>query len=440
MEGCGNSSAETISKKRSSRDISISPMGRSENDAETETGGVDSQRRRFLIKGAATAAATFVGGVFRPFPLPAAVRRLPELKIGYIPITDATPLLIAYHLGYFKEEGLQVPRPVMVRSWTVLTESFVGGKFNFTHMLFPIPVWMRFGRNIPVKVLAWDHTNGSAVTVHGSSGIRSFADLGGKQIAVPSWYSMHNFIIQMGITAKGLMPVIRPQSAPLAPNEVNLFVLPPSEMPLALFGKKMDGFIVAEPFNALAELKLNARIMRFTGDIWKNHPCCVLVSHESLLTAQPLFIQKAVNAVVRAQLWCTTHPKEAARILSREGGGYLPVKEAVLQRVFTGYDLDAYLSGPNPRAIMHPEWNVGRIGFQPYPYPSATRFIIEQMAKTKVEAEADFLKRLDPNSATKALVDDTYVRNAMDEMRAYGTFHDNDGMDTLMREEVIDIG
>ncbi|KJR40118.1 ABC transporter substrate-binding protein, partial [Candidatus Magnetoovum chiemensis] len=131
----------------------------------------------------------------------------------------------------------------------------------------------------------------------------------------------------------------------------------------------MDGFIVAEPFNALAEMKIKGRIMRFTGDIWKNHPCCVVVSHENLIKNQPVMIQKAINAVVRAQLWCTKNPEKAANILSRDKGrGYLPVNEDVLLRVFTGYNLKEYLTGSLPRAIMHPEWNIGRIGFQPYPY------------------------------------------------------------------------
>ncbi|MBF0572889.1 MAG: ABC transporter substrate-binding protein [Desulfamplus sp.] len=362
-----------------------------------------------------------------------------ELKIGYIPITDATPLLIAYDLGFFKDEGLNVPKPVMVRSWTVLTESFIGQQFNFTHMLFPIPIWMRFKQKIPVKVLAWDHTNGSAVTVHQDSGIKGFSDLGGKQIAVPSWYSTHNYMIQMGITAKGLKPVIKPQGAAIASDEVNLFVLPPPEMPTALLGKKMDGFIVAEPFNALAEIKIKAKIMRFTGDIWKNHPCCVVVSHETLIKEQPVMIQKAVNAVVRAQLWCTKNLEKTAAILSRDKGkGYLPVNEDVLLRVFTGYNLKEYLTKSLPRAIMHPEWNIGRIGFQPYPYPSATQFIISQMSKTKVEGDSNFLHALDPISATNELVDDTFVKKAMKEMSIYGAF-DSDS-NSLSREEVIEIG
>ncbi len=94
-------------------------------------------RRAFIKKGAAAAAFS---ASLMPLSLPA-VSREPELKIGYLPITDAAPLLIAHSLGFFRDEGLNVPRPVMVRSWTVLTESFVGGKFNFTICSFPY----RFG-------------------------------------------------------------------------------------------------------------------------------------------------------------------------------------------------------------------------------------------------------------------------------------------------------
>jgi NitT/TauT family transport system substrate-binding protein len=391
------------------------------------------QRRRFLGQAAATLGAS----LFAPV-LPAFAAK-EELRLGYLPITDAAPLLIAHSLGYFLEEGLVVPRPVMVRSWKVLAESFMAGKFDLTHMLFPIPVWMRFKQKMPVKVLGWDHTNGSAITVHGDSDIRGFADLGGKQIAVPSWYSTHNLVLQIGLRARGLTPVIKPQNSPLKPNEVNLFILPPPEMPPALLGRKIDGFIVAEPFNALAEMKLRARIMRFTGDVWKNHPCCVLVAREELTRRRPTFVQKAVNAVVRAQLWCEQNREQAAHILSRDGEGYLPVKAKVLKRVFTGYDLKEYTTGPLPRAIMHPEWDIQRIGFQPYPFPSATRFVLEQMGKTLVEGDNSFLKNIDSARAAGELVDDSFVLKAMDSNREYGRFFPSDVAQPLSREEIIEI-
>lgn len=407
-------------------------------------------RRTFLKRGGAITIGAGLCSSFMPnnflSPFSAYADSNPqELKIGYIPITDAAPLLIAYSLGFFKDEGLSVPKPVMVRSWTVLTESFIGGQFNFTHLMFPIPIWMRFKQNIPVKVLAWDHTNGSALTVDGRSNIRGFGDLGGKQIAVPSWYSTHNYMVQMGIAAKGLRPVIKPQGVKIESDEVNLFVLPPPEMPPALLGRKMDGFIVAEPFNALAEMKIKAKIMRFTGDIWKDHPCCVVVSTENLIKEQPAMIQKAVNAVVRAQLWCTKNPDKAAHILSRDKGeGYLPVNRDVLLRVFTSYDLKEYLTGESPRPIMHPEWNIGRIGFQPYPYPSATKFIVRQMAKTKVEGDSNFLQELNPDAAAAELVDDSFVKKAMKDMGIYGSFGNINSnsfeSSSFVREEVIEIG
>ncbi|MFH1154922.1 MAG: ABC transporter substrate-binding protein [Pseudomonadota bacterium] len=396
--------------------------------------GPDSYSRRKFLQ----ATASVIGSAILPGAAGAG-QKDNSLTLGYLPITDAAPLLVAHGKGFFADEGLDVPDPVMVRSWNVLTESFLAGKFDLTHMLFPIPVWMRFRQNYPAKVLAWDHTNGSAVTVHGDSSIRGFADLGGKQIAVPSWYSMHNLILQLGIRKKGLTPVIRPQTSVLRDDEVNLFILPPPEMPPALLGKKIDGFIVAEPFNALAEVRLKARIMRFTGDIWKNHPCCVVVTHERLINNRPAVIQKAMNALVRAQIWCTSNPDGAARLLSREGLGYLPVPWEVLHRVFMGYDLPEYLSGPLPRPVMHPGWKISRIGFQPYPFPSATEFIISQMAKTLVDGDSAFLQTLDPNIAAKELVDDRFVREALKTVAGSDVFFPPDMANHFIREEIIEI-
>ncbi|NOX35211.1 MAG: ABC transporter substrate-binding protein [Deltaproteobacteria bacterium] len=381
-------------------------------------------RRQFLKTVAAACSGLFLPGSVKAFAKPETIR------LGYLPITDATPLLVAHGLGYFSEEGLAVDRPVMVRSWNILIESFLAGKFNFTHMLFPIPVWMRFKQKVPIKVLAWDHTNGSAVTVKGDSDIYSFKDLGGKQIAVPSWYSMHNLIIQMGIRSQGLKPVIKPQSVKLKKHEVNLLILPPPDMPTALLGNKIDGYIVADPFNALAQIKFNARIMRFTGDIWKDHPCCVIVANENFINKNNILIQKAMNAIVRAQDWCIKNPKETAHLLSRDGEGYLPVSKTVLLKVF---------ENPGKNEVKHPDWNVERIGFQPFPFPSATKFIIDRMKKTLVEGNTLFLKKLDTQRAVENLVDDTFVMNTLDEMGGIKRFCNCDITKPYTRQETIEI-
>lgn len=394
--------------------------------------------RRDFIRQAGLAAA---GGTLAMSGLPGLLHAAgePELKVGYLPITDSAPLLIAHALGYFQEEGLRLKKPVRVRSWSTLMESFLSGKFNLTHMLLPMPVWMRFKNRVPVKVLAWNHTNGSAITVRGDSDIRSFADLGGSQIAVPYWYSIHNVILQMGLREFGLKPVIQPQSEPLAPDEVNLFVLSPPEMPAALAGRKIDGYIVAEPINAISEVKTGARIMRFTGDIWKNHPCCVVVMNEGIINRHPVFVQKSMNAIVRAQLWITENRHEAARILSRQGGNYLPVDESILLKAFTGYDPSVYGGLGGTGAIHHSEWQMERIGFQPWPYPSATRMLVRELDRTLVEGDAGFLKTLNPDVAAADLVDDRFVTRAIEAVGGLGKFSYGHVENPFHREEIISI-
>jgi NitT/TauT family transport system substrate-binding protein len=393
-------------------------------------------RRDFLKKSSGTLAAL---GISTLFINKSCAFTGDELKIGYIPITDAAPLLAAYHNGYFKEEGLKTAAPYLIRSWASLVEAFLADKVNVVHFLLPIPIWMRYGNFSNVKIIAWNHTDGSALTVNPKRNIKSFQDLGGRQIAVPFWYSMHNVILQMGLRKFGLKAVIKPQSEKLKSDETNLFILPPSEMPVALAADKIDGYIVAEPFNALGEMKAGAKILRFTGDIWKNHPCCVIVMKEKLIRENPSFVQKVTNAIVRAQSWMIKNKNNSAKILSKEGGGYLPVPEEVLLRVFNGYELEKYGKGNTPVAIKHPEWNASRIDFQPYPYPSATRFIFDNMKNTIVEGDNSFLKKHEAGFIASDLVDERFVKNAIKNLGGVNNFPVINPASPWEREEVIDV-
>lgn len=333
------------------------------------------------------------------------------LRIGYLPITDATPLLVAYAKGFFDEQGIKVERPVLIRSWPSLVEGFASHQFNLVHLLKPIPIWMRYNNNIPVKIVAWCHTNGSAVVVGGQTGITSFEGCGGKQFAVPFWYSMHNIVFQLALRKSGLKAVVKQQGESIASNEVNLQVLPPPEMPAAMAARKIDGYIVAEPFNALGELRAGGKIMRFTGDIWKNHPCCVVTMHEEDLTTRQEWSQKVINAIVKAEVYASQNKREVAELLSRDGEGFLPVPAEVVIRAMTYYNNSEYTDSG---AVQHAdEWGNGRIDFQPYPYPSATEFIVKAMRETVGGSDNDFLVNLDSAMVAKDLVDYELVTNAM---------------------------
>lgn len=357
------------------------------------------------------------------------------VRIGHLPITDATALLVAHAIGAFEAEGLKTEPPVLLRGWSPLAEGFAAGKFNLVHLLKPIPVWMRYNNKVPVKVVAWAHTNGSGLVVGGKSGITSFADLGGRQIAVPFWYSMHNIVLQIGIRAAGLTPVIKPAGEAVAKSEVNLQVLQPPEMPPALAAGKIDGYIVAEPFNALGELKAGGRILRFTGDIWKNHPCCVVTMHEADTVKQPEWTQKVVDAVVKAQIYASANKKEVARLISQDGKGYIPLPAAVVERAIGHYDDPDYDAlGANRH---RKEWGNGRIDFQPWPYPSATRLIVEAMGKTVVSGDKAFLDKLSPDFVVQDLVDYSFVKRSLDRFPEWKKDPSVNPGDPFSRAEII---
>lgn len=370
--------------------------------------------RRELLQTAAGLAA--LGSAF-PTPSFAQDKKFdPVVKIGYLPITDAAALLVAHEAGFLKKEGLESVRPTLIRSWEQLVESFGSHRFNLTHLLIPIPIWMRYGNRYPVKIVAWDHTNGSAVVVREDSGIKSFKDFGGKQFAMPFWYSIHNIISQLELRNAGIKPVIRPQHAKLAPDECNFLVLPPPAMPPALAARTIDAYCVAEPFNALGELKAGGKLLRFTGDIWKGHPCCVVVMHEAdaMDPARAQWAQAVLNAVVQAQIYINANRKEVAHMLSAAGKRYLPFPAEVIERAMIFYNPAHY-----KEAIQHPQWHQDRIDMNGWPYPSATELVTDYLKKTVVTGNTGFLDKLSPAFVAKDLVNYEHVKKATEKFPAW---------------------
>jgi NitT/TauT family transport system substrate-binding protein len=342
------------------------------------------------------------------------------VRIGYLPITDATPLLVAHNNGYFEAAGIAAEKPTLLRSWAQLVEAFLSGQVNVVHLLAPMTIWARYGSEAPAKVVAWNHVNGSALTV--APDINKVGDLGGKTLAVPFWYSIHNVVVQDMLRGQGLVPVLK-KDGDLKPNEVRLIVMSPSDMPPALASRQIAGFIVAEPFNAAAEGLKIGKVLRFTGDVWKDHACCVVFMHEQDLTARPAWSQKVVDAVVKAQAWTRAHPQEAAQLLSKSGSNhYTPHSTEVLTSVLAppASEQGRYLAD---RAIIHADWHSKRIDFQPYPYPTYTEELVRRMQTTQVEGNGQFLHGLDPAFVARDLVDDRFVRKSIDAvggMKAFG--------------------
>jgi len=342
------------------------------------------------------------------------------VRIGYLPITDASPLLVAHAKKLFEAQGLEVEAPKLFRSWAQIVEAFMAGQVNVVHLLSPMTVWARYGSNFPAKVVAWNHMSGSALTV--APNIQTVKDLGGKKVAVPFWYSVHNVVLQHLLRENGLTVVTKP-GGELKANEVALSIMAPADMGPALANGAIAGFIVAEPFNAAAETNGIGRVLRFTGDVWREHACCVVTMHERDLKERPEWSQKVVNGIVNAQHWLRDNRKEGAQLLSKDAPGkYTPFPPAVLERVLVP-NAERQQQYVKEGAIRHPEWKDERIEYQPYPFPSYTEQLVKLLKNTQVEGDNKFLAGLDPAFVARDLVDDRFVRKsiaALGGLKAFG--------------------
>ncbi|MET7770514.1 ABC transporter substrate-binding protein [Nocardia sp. NPDC005366] len=342
------------------------------------------------------------------------------LRIGYLPITDASPLLVAHGAGTVAPGIVDSAKPVLFRSWASLAEAFLTRQVDVVHLLMPMAVQLKYGLGADIRVLGWNHTNGSALTV--APHITEPEQLAGTQVAIPFWWSIHNILVQQYLRAHGLRPVIR-RGASRSDRTVELIAMSPSDMVPALANRSIAGFTVADPFNAAAGVRGVGRIHRYLGDIWRDHACCALVVHQDLLDRRPEVAQALTDGVVAAQRRIDTDRPATAKMLA---GGYLPQP---LPAITTA------LTYPKPPPVRHPEWNPQRIGFQPFPFPSFTAALVAAMPDTVVDGDTRFLSRLDPQRVHDELVDDRFVRAALN--RAGGAAAV--GLpDSLTRTEEID--
>ncbi|WP_028921531.1 ABC transporter substrate-binding protein [Pseudonocardia acaciae] len=367
-------------------------------------------RRALLRAGVGAAAVAAAGGGLASIGRPPAAAA-GGLRVGYLPITDASPLLVAHAHGGFASAGVPAGRPVLFRGWESLAQAFLAGELDVAHLLMPFAVQLRYALGAPLRIVAWNHTNGSALTV--GPWVRGLGDLAGHSVAIPFWWSIHNVVLQRMLRAAGLTAVVRQEPSAEA-GTVRLVVMSPADMLPALDTGTIAGYIVADPFNAAAELRSVGRIARFVGDAWRDHACCVVVVRQDLIDSAPHAVQAVTDAVAGAQLWIGAHRRDTAGLLT--SGRYLPQPLPAVTRALSRAATDPALE------VGNPGWHGERIGFGPYPFPGYTEALVHAMRDTVVDGDRRFLDGLSPAGVHRELVDDRFVLRSLGALGGPGAF------------------
>src|SRR5262249_38600989 len=183
---------------------------------------------------------------------------------------------------------LQIVQFVRYSGWPELKESFIAGQVKTAMLLAPMAMDLA-DKGIPARIVALGHRSGAVIMVRQESAYRTFADLKGKRIAIPSRFAVDHIFVRRLMKAPGLQT-----------GDVTLVEIAPPDMPAALLANAIDAYATGEPYGAKSEMDGYARILYMTRDVWPTYICCVLTVHEDLITSHRRLVQLLVNHVLSA--------------------------------------------------------------------------------------------------------------------------------------------
>ncbi|MGN6647282.1 MAG: CmpA/NrtA family ABC transporter substrate-binding protein [Cytophaga sp.] len=291
----------------------------------------------------------------------------PQLKFGFIKLTDMAPLAIAKEMGFFEEEGLFVTLEAQ-SNWKNVLDRVIDGELDGSHMLAgqPIAAASGFGRQAELVTVYSMDLNGNAITVSndvwaamkpnvpkGADGkpvhpikadaLKPVVESYKKQnkpfkMAITFPVSTHNYEIRYWLAAGGLNPGLY-----TAENvegqvgaEVMLSVTPPPQMPATMEAGTIFGYCVGEPWNQQAVFKQVGVPVITDMEIWKNNPEKVFGMTKKFIEENPNTAIAVTKALIKAGKWLDdpANRAKAVGILSRTA--YVGADSVVIANSMTG--------------------------------------------------------------------------------------------------------
>ena len=242
-----------------------------------------------------------------------------RLRIGFIPLADATALLIAVDKGFAAEEGLDVE---LVRevSWSNVRDKLNIGLFDGAHLIAPVAIASSLGLGhvkVPIAAPFGLGVNGNAITVSPALYAAIAAAADGQSIVDPMVsaralarvvatrkargeepltfgmtfpFSTHNYHLRFWMAAGGVDP----------DEDVRLVVLPPPYMVESLANRHVDAFCVGAPWNSVAVDLGIGFILHFVSEILARAAEKVLGVRASWAQEHPDTLRRLVRAHGRA--------------------------------------------------------------------------------------------------------------------------------------------
>ena len=287
-------------------------------------------------------------------------------KLGFIALTDSSPLIVAKEKGLFEKYGMTGVEVLKQASWGATRDNLVlgsaGNGIDGAHILTPMPYLMTLGtitqnkQPLPMKIVARLNLDGQGISV-----AQAYADLkvgtdasplkeifakkkaegAMAKVAVTFPGGTHDLWMRYWLAAGGINPDV----------DVETIVVPPPQMVANMKVGTMDAFCVGEPWNAQLVSQGIGYSAVTTGELWSKHPEKSLALRADFTEQYPKATEALLMAVMEAQQWCDAdaNKDEMADIVSKRAW-FNVKKEDIIGRLKG--DLD-YGNGKTVSASPH---------------------------------------------------------------------------------------
>ena len=306
-----------------------------------------------------------------------------NLDIGFIPVTDAAPLIVAKEKGFFAKHGLEEVTLVAEPTWKEIAKGVGTGRLDAAQMVAGMPLAMSLGAGdkaaVPIVTAMTLSRGGNAITLSKKlyeQGVRSLSDLKAViqekgdtnfSLGVVHPASMQNLLLRYWLAAGDINP----------DKDIQLEVISPPQMINALKSGTIDGYCVGGPWNTHA-VHDEIGFVAATGlDIWAGHPEKVLGVKEEWAEKYPSTHIALVKALLEACEYCDDlrNRPEIVEILSRPE--YLNIDSKSIRPGFLG----AYNRGDGTEAQFLPTYNQFHVNKTNYPERTEMLWIMTQLAR-----------------------------------------------------------
>ncbi len=265
----------------------------------------DAQRRKLMAAASTVGIMSLVDPLIRAGAWAAGsdAPEKPEVKIGFIPLTDCASVVMASTLGIDKKYGVRIV-PSKEASWPGVRDKLVNGELDFAHVLYGLVYGVHLGiggSRKDMAILMNLNNNGQAISLSNKlleKGVRDGASLAKLMQTEKREYTFaqtfptgtHAMWLYYWLAAHGINPM----------KDAKVITVPPPQMVANMRIGNMDGFCVGEPWNARAIMDKIGFTATTTQDIWIDHPEKVLGTTAEFVQRYPNTARAVTAAVLEA--------------------------------------------------------------------------------------------------------------------------------------------